>query len=251
MASRFRAVTELSAASRLTHYSLLIPPSIKIVGNNNSNRIFAIYILKMDKKTHWEKVYSTKQLNEVSWYQPNPSVSLTFIQELGIPRQASVIDIGGGDSLLADHLLAAGFTDITVLDISEAAIERAKKRLGANASKIKWVVTDITEFRPERTYDFWHDRATFHFLTTDNEVQTYLSISQKAINPGGKLLIGTFAENGPEKCSGLPVKQYSEESMSTTIRRWFEKIKCIHTDHLTPFNTIQHFLFCSFKKSIA
>jgi ubiquinone/menaquinone biosynthesis C-methylase UbiE len=203
----------------------------------------------MDKKAHWEKVYSTKQLNEVSWYQPNPEVSLRFIQELGIPHEASVIDIGGGDSLLADHLLEAGFTDITVLDISEAAIERAKKRLGPKADEVKWIVSDITEFKPQRVYDFWHDRATFHFLTTETDVQTYLRISQSAISPGGKLLIGTFAENGPEKCSGLPVKQYSEESMSATIRRWFEKIKCIHTDHLTPFNTIQHFLFCSFKKS--
>lgn len=205
----------------------------------------------MNKKAHWEKVYSTKQLNEVSWYQPNPSVSLDFIKELGIPKEASVIDIGGGDSLLVDYLLQAGYTDITVLDISEAAIERAKKRLGVKANLVTWIVSDIMEFNPVRSYEFWHDRATFHFLTTENDIQSYLLISQKAIKPGGKLLIGTFDENGPEKCSGLPVKQYSEESMSTTIRRWFEKIKCIHTDHLTPFNTIQHFLFCSFKKSIA
>ena len=205
----------------------------------------------MNKKGHWENVYSTKQLNEVSWYQPNPSVSLQFVNELGISPNNSIIDIGGGDSLLVDHLLDAGFTDITVLDISEAAIERAKKRLGARAEQVHWIVSDITDFRPERSYDFWHDRATFHFLTTDSEIQTYLAISQDALVSGGKLMIGTFAENGPEKCSGLPVKQYSEESMSQTIRRWFEKIKCIHTDHITPFNTIQHFLFCSFNKSIA
>lgn len=205
----------------------------------------------MDKKAHWEKVYSTKQLNEVSWYQPTPEVSLRFIEELTIPIEAAIIDIGGGDSLLADHLLEAGYTDITVLDISSAAIERAKKRLGDKAGRINWIVSDITEFKPERHYDFWHDRATFHFLTTDKDIQTYMEISQQAIRSGGKMLVGTFSENGPEKCSGLPVKQYSEESMSATIRRWFEKIKCIHTDHLTPFNTIQHFLFCSFRKAVA
>lgn len=205
----------------------------------------------MDKKTHWEKVYTTKQLTDVSWYQPNPAVSLQFVKELGIPAYASIIDIGGGDSLLVDNLLDAGYTDISVLDISEAAIERAKKRLGPRAEMVHWIISDITAFKPLRAYDFWHDRATFHFLTKEEEVQTYLDISQKAIAPGGKLLIGTFAENGPEKCSGLPVQQYSEEKMTATIRRWFQKIKCIHTDHLTPFNTIQHFLFCSFKKSIA
>ena len=205
----------------------------------------------MNKKEHWEKVYSTKQLNEVSWYQPTPEVSLRFIEELAIPKDAAIIDIGGGDSLLADHLLESGYTDISVLDISAAAIERAQKRLGEKARQIHWIVSDITEFKPERQYDFWHDRATFHFLTTDNDIETYLRISQQAIRKNGKLLVGTFAENGPEKCSGLPVKQYSEESMSATIRRWFEKIKCLHTDHLTPFNTIQHFLFCSFRKTIA
>lgn len=203
----------------------------------------------MNRKDHWEKVYQNKQLNEVSWYQPTPQVSLDFIQELEIDRHAAIIDIGGGDSFLTDHLLEAGFTNLTVLDISAAAIDRAKKRLGEKAGRVKWIVSDITRFNPETRYDFWHDRATFHFLTTEEEIEQYLRISQSALNNGGKILIGTFSTDGPEKCSGLPVKHYSEESLGTLIRNWYEKIKCIYTDHLTPFNTIQHFLFCSFKKN--
>jgi 2-polyprenyl-3-methyl-5-hydroxy-6-metoxy-1,4-benzoquinol methylase len=202
----------------------------------------------MNRKEHWENVYTTKALQDVSWYQPLPGESLAFMEELQIPPHAAIIDIGGGDSLLADHLLDRGYTDITVLDISAAAIERAKKRLGNNATAVKWIVTDITAFKPERRYDFWHDRAAFHFLTREEEVNQYLAIAGKAINPGGKIVIGTFAENGPEKCSGLPVKQYSESALTTLIKKWFEKIRCVQTDHLTPFNTIQHFIFCSFKK---
>lgn len=202
----------------------------------------------MNRKEHWEKVYNTKALSDVSWYQPVPGESLTFLKELNIPRNAAIIDIGGGDSLFADHLLEKGYTDITVLDISAAAIERAKKRLGKNAARINWLISDITEFIPERQYDFWHDRAAFHFLTSEAEISRYLDTAGKAIAPGGKILIGTFSENGPEKCSGLPVRQYSELALTSRIKKWFEKIKCIHTDHTTPFNTIQHFLFCSFKK---
>lgn len=201
----------------------------------------------MNRKEHWENVYTTKALKDVSWYQPLPRESLAFMEELQIPPDAAIIDIGGGDSLLADHLLERGYTDITVLDISAAAIERAKKRLGHKATAVKWIVTDITAFNPERRYYFWHDRAAFHFLTREEEVNQYLAIAGKGIAPGGKIVIGTFAENGPEKCSGLPVQQYSESALTTLIKKWFEKIKCVQTDHVTPFNTIQHFIFCSFK----
>lgn len=205
----------------------------------------------MDRKDHWEKVYSTKGPADVSWYQPVPGPSLNFIEELGIPFDAAIIDIGGGDSLLSDHLLERGYTDITVLDISGAAIEKAKKRLGNKADGIHWIAADITAFRPDRKYDCWHDRAAFHFLTTEQEIQQYLQVAQQSIADAGKIVIGTFAENGPDKCSGLPVKQYSESTLTRMIRKGFEKIKCIYTDHITPFNTIQHFLFCSFKKITA
>jgi ubiquinone/menaquinone biosynthesis C-methylase UbiE len=205
----------------------------------------------MSQKSHWEKVYGAKQFTEVSWYQPTPQVSLDFVKELNISKDAAIIDVGGGDSFFADHLLSQGYTNITVLDISESAIARAKKRLGEKAACITWIVSDILEFVPSTTYDFWHDRAAFHFLTGEDQVSAYLSVVNKALAVSGKMVIGTFSETGPEKCSGLPVKQYSDQSLSSLIKKWFRKIKCIHTDHITPFNTLQNFLFCSFQKSLS
>jgi 2-polyprenyl-3-methyl-5-hydroxy-6-metoxy-1,4-benzoquinol methylase len=203
----------------------------------------------MNMKEHWEKLYNSKQLNEVSWYQPTPEVSLQFTAQLHIARNARIIDIGGGDSLLVDHLLLLGYENITVLDISAAAINRARLRLGKNAGKVNWVVSDVTEFNAAEQYDFWHDRAAFHFLTTKKQVAAYLAVAQKHIAPSGKMVIGTFSTDGPEKCSGLPVKQYNENNLTRQLRKYFKKIRCITTDHLTPFNTIQHFLFCSFQKA--
>jgi 2-polyprenyl-3-methyl-5-hydroxy-6-metoxy-1,4-benzoquinol methylase len=202
----------------------------------------------MDLKSHWENLYKTKKLTDVSWHQPAPKTSLGFLSELSIPKDAAIIDIGGGDSFLADHLLQLGYTDITVLDISEAAINRAKLRLGKNASKINWIVSDITMFSSDKKFDCWHDRAAFHFLTKEDEIEKYLSIAQKHISENGKMVIGTFSESGPDKCSGLPVKQYSEQSLSAVLKKWFVKIKCITTDHITPTHKIQNFLFCSFRK---
>ena len=202
----------------------------------------------MSHKSHWEKIYATKRLDEVSWYQPTPGVSLDFISELNIQKDAAIIDVGGGDSYLADNLLAAGFTDITVLDISEAAINRAKQRLAKDAERINWIVADINDLVVDKKFDCWHDRAAFHFLTTDKQIEKYLTIAQEHISRDGRMIIGTFSTSGPEKCSGLPIKQYSEQSLSGVLKKWFEKIKCITTDHITPFNTVQNFLFCSFKK---
>lgn len=204
----------------------------------------------MTAKNHWEKVYNTKQLAEVSWYQPVPKISLDFIHELQIPKEAAIIDVGGGDSYFVDHLLNLGYSNITVLDISEAAIVRAKKRLGAKADLVNWVISDITDFVPDGQFDFWHDRATFHFLTTEDRVKKYILIANKALSANGKIVIGTFSETGPKTCSGLPIKQYSDSAITALVKKWFQKIKCIHTDHITPFNTIQNFLFCSFKKTI-
>lgn len=203
----------------------------------------------MDLQQHWEKVYQTKQLNEVSWYQQEPGVSLRFLKELNIPKDAAIIDIGGGDSLLVDHLLRLGYSRITVLDISATAIEKAKTRLGNEAQKIKWIVADAKNFKVEEQYDFWHDRAAFHFLTSEEDVAAYLQMANQHIKQGGKMVIGTFSENGPDKCSGLPVQKYKEESLAKTLSNWFQKIKCITSNHITPFNTIQNFLFCSFTKT--
>ena len=195
---------------------------------------------------HWDTVYTTKTSEQVSWTQDIPKTSLDFIHSFGLNKKARIIDIGGGDSKLADYLLNEGFENITVLDISEKALDKAKQRLGSRAAKIKWIVSDITEFVPVTTFDIWHDRATFHFLTTGKQVEKYLEIARNAVS--GFLTIGTFSDKGPEKCSGLEIKQYSEEKLTAELQKGFQKIRCITEDHITPFRTAQNFLFCSFKR---
>lgn len=200
------------------------------------------------RKEHWENIYCTKQENEVSWFQQYPKTSMSFVELFSLQKDSKVIDIGGGDSHFVNALLEAGFTNVTVLDISAKAIERAKVRLGKNADKVKWIVSDVTEFVPTEKYDFWHDRAAFHFLTEEAQADRYVEITNKGIAENGILVLGTFSVNGPKKCSGLEIKQYSEESMSGKFEKYFERVKCITEDHQTPFNTTQNFLFCSFKK---
>ena len=201
-----------------------------------------------DRKKHWENIYQTKELKDVSWFQPTPETSLDFFKQFNVPKTAKVIDIGGGDSFLVDHLLDLGYQDISVLDISAAAIDRAKQRLGERAKNVKWIVADAATFKPNEKYDFWHDRAAFHFLTDEQEISNYLQTAQESINPTGVLVIGTFSEQGPKKCSGIEIKQYSETTMTDRLKKFFEKIKCITVDHKTPFDTIQNFVFCSFRK---
>jgi 2-polyprenyl-3-methyl-5-hydroxy-6-metoxy-1,4-benzoquinol methylase len=199
------------------------------------------------KKEHWETVYTSKQPNEVSWTQERPETSLNFIHSFNLPKTANIIDIGGGDSKLVDYLLSEGYENITVLDISEKALERAKLRLGEKSNKVNWIVSDITEFKPVAHYDVWHDRATFHFLTTHDQVINYVSTAKEAVH--GYMVIGTFSENGPKKCSGLEIKQYNEDQLQGELANGFKKIRCITEDHITPFNTKQNFLFCSFKSN--
>jgi SAM-dependent methyltransferase len=201
-----------------------------------------------DRKKHWEKIYQTKDLKDVSWFQPTPETSLNFFKQFNVPITAKIIDIGGGDSFLVDHLLKLGYQDISVLDISMAAIDRAKQRLGDKAKNVKWIVADVATFKPTEKYDFWHDRAAFHFLTDETEISNYLQTAQENINSKGLLVIGTFSEQGPKKCSGIEIKQYSETTMTDRLKKFFEKIKCITVDHKTPFDTIQNFVFCSFRK---
>ena len=203
---------------------------------------------QFDKKAHWDKIYQTKSLNDVSWFQPKPETSLNFFKEFNIPKEAKIMDIGGGDSLLVDHLLDLGYLHITVLDISATALERAKIRLGNRADLVKWIEADAAKFVSKEQYDFWHDRAAFHFLTSEQEIEHYLQTVQASIKPSGILVMGTFSEQGPTKCSGIEIKQYSEKSMSSLLTDYFEKIKCITVDHKTPFETIQQFIFCSFRK---
>lgn len=202
--------------------------------------------MNSNAKKHWETVYETKNPDQVSWTQAVPKTSLDFIHSFGLPKTAKIIDIGGGDSKLADHLLDEGFENITVLDISATALEKAKNRLGEKAKKINWVVSDITEFNPQNKFDVWHDRATFHFLTSADQVAKYMDTARRAVT--GFMTIGTFSTTGPSKCSGLEIKQYSEETLTEELKNGFDKIKCVTEDHLTPFNSKQNFLFCSFKK---
>ncbi|MBK6523334.1 MAG: methyltransferase [Sphingobacteriaceae bacterium] len=199
-------------------------------------------------KDHWENVFATKAENEVSWFQPIPKTSIAFLEMCNLPLDANIIDVGAGDSHFVDVLLEKGYHNIYILDISANAIDRAKKRLGDKANQINWIVSDILDFKPNVKFDLWHDRASFHFLTSDEKINQYLTISQNAITSNGFLTIGTFSEKGPTKCSALQVKQYTETSMTELFKTNFDKIKCISEDHATPFNTVQNFLFCSFKR---
>jgi cyclopropane fatty-acyl-phospholipid synthase-like methyltransferase len=204
--------------------------------------------MNMENKEHWEKVFETKTAEQLSWSQQFPKTSIDFINSFKLNKKSKIIDIGGGDSRLVDFLLELGYENISVLDISEKALERSKKRLGNRAKNVDWIVTDIVNFTPKTTYDVWHDRAAFHFLTNKKQIAKYLKIAKKAVE--GYLTIGTFSENGPNKCSGLNIQQYSEISLTNKFENGFDKLKCINENHQTPFNTIQNFTFCSFKKRL-
>ena len=196
-----------------------------------------------NKKSHWENVFATKTKTEVSWFQENPETSVNFIKEFNLPKDSKIIDIGGGDSYFIDALLDLGFTNLFLLDISAKAIERIKDRLGEKSKNVTFIVSDILDFEPEITFDFWHDRASFHFLTQINQIQKYAAIVSKSIVKNGKMIMGTFSENGPKKCSGLDITQYSETKMSAIFENDFDKINCFTEDHKTPFDTIQNFIF--------
>lgn len=201
-----------------------------------------------NNKEHWEKIFITKQESEVSWFQEYPKTSVEFFDLFKLPLDANIIDIGGGDSHLVDVFIENRYKNIYVLDISVNAIEKTQKRLGANADKVHWIVSDILDFKPSVKFDFWHDRAAFHFLTSEEHINKYVAIAEESINKGGYLILGTFSESGPDKCSGLEIRQYNAAGMSARFEKSFERIKCIEVQHATPFNTIQNFLFCSFKR---
>jgi len=201
----------------------------------------------MNTKEHWETIYKTKQPNEVSWTEQIPSASLEFINKLNIPKTAKIIDIGGGDSKLVDFLLAQGYTDISVLDISKTAIIRAKKRLGDKAKYVKWIISDILDFKPTEKYDLWHDRAAFHFQTEEADIDKYLNIIKNAVIRWS--IIGTFSVDGPKKCSGLNIRQYDEAGLKYLLEKSeFKFLESKRIDHTTPSGGVQNFIFCSFSK---
>ena len=201
-------------------------------------------------RQHWKNVFATNAATEVSWFQTYPKTSMEFLKLFELPLTANIIDIGGGDSHLVDALLEKGFKNIWVLDISANALEKAKQRLGEKAKKVHWIVTDVTEFVPPVQFDFWHDRAAFHFLTNEEAINKYVSIAEKGIKENGYLVLGTFSETGPTKCSGLEIQQYNEASMSARFEVAFNRIKCVEENHITPFSIVQNFLFCSFQRKL-
>ena len=199
----------------------------------------------MDAKTHWEKVYKTKEPDAVSWYRAHLETSLALIERAAQSRSASIIDIGAGESTLVDDLLARGYDDITVFDVSETALEVTKKRLGSLAEQIKWIVADVTQVELERSaYDVWHDRAVFHFLTSLEQRAAYVRNVAKAVKTGGHVIVSTFGPEGPTKCSGLEVSRYDAESLHGEFGPRFHLVESCKELHNTPFGATQQFLYC-------
>ncbi len=202
---------------------------------------------KFNTKKHWENIYQTKNPNEMSWHQEKPITSLGLITEIGLNKDAKIVDVGGGDSKLVDNLIDIGFRNISVLDVSLNALERAKKRLKDKADSVKWIVSDIREFETNDKYDLWHDRAVLHFLTANEDIDKYMNNVKRLLNSHGYLIVSTFSLNGPKRCSGLDIKQYSEDSMKKLFYD-FEHIKSFEEKHLTPLGDCQIFVCSVFKK---
>ena len=204
----------------------------------------------MEPKEHWEKVYNAKAPTEVSWFQEHAELSLKLIRDAAIPMSASIIDVGGGASTLVDDLLAAGCDRLTVLDLSGAALATAKARLGARASHVQWVEANVLEADlPSHAYDVWHDRAVFHFLTTTQERQAYVRKVLQAVKPGGLVIVATFAEDGPTRCSGLPVMRYSASELHAEFGEPFQLLGHERESHHTPSGSEQTFVYCFCRKS--
>ena len=199
----------------------------------------------MNRKTHWENVYQTKEVDQVSWYRDHLENSLQMILNTNVSKDAAIIDVGGGSSTLVDDLLQHGFADVSVLDISGKALENSKTRLGQQSESVEWIEADITQVSlPENHYDVWHDRAVFHFLTDENDRKRYVELVKKSLKVGGHIIVASFGLNGPKKCSGLDVVQYSPDSMHDEFGKSFELVKSISETHKTPFNTSQEFIYC-------
>ncbi|MBR0809919.1 class I SAM-dependent methyltransferase [Bradyrhizobium diazoefficiens] len=201
-----------------------------------------------DRSSHWDTVYASKGEAEVSWFQDSPSTSLAMIRAAKSDREAAIIDIGGGASRLVDALLQDGYRDVAVLDLSANALDAAKKRIGGAASIVNWIVADATTWRPARIYDVWHDRAAFHFLTDSRDRAAYVERLRSAIAPGGHVIIATFAPDGPEKCSGLPVQRHDSASLAAELGPEFELIETRGETHHTPWNSTQAFQFSWFER---
>lgn len=199
----------------------------------------------MTSKDHWEEVYQRKSAGEVSWYRPHLERSIGFIESAGVPQDGGIMDVGGGTSTLVDDLLARGYSNVSVLDISSTAIDAAKARLGARASQVKWLVGDITTIElPEHAYDFWHDRAVFHFLREEDQRRRYVEAVRRALKPGGHIVVATFGPEGPERCSGLDVVRYTADGLHSEFGGAFKKVASATEVHTTPWGSEQQFVYC-------
>ena len=199
----------------------------------------------MNKKSHWENVYATKSVDQVSWYREHLDTSLKMILRTGVEKDAAIIDVGGGGSTLADDLLDNGFADVSVLDISGTAIAKSKERLGKRSERIDWIEADITDVvLPEDHFDVWHDRAVFHFLTDAEDRRKYVDLVTRSLKVGGHIIVASFGLAGPQKCSGLDVVRYSPESMHGEFGDEFRLVKSVDESHETPFGTTQEFVYC-------
>ena len=200
------------------------------------------------RKDHWETVYTTRGENEVSWFQDSPAPSLELIDRARPTPESHIVDIGGGASRLVDRLLVRGFRHVTVLDISASALEVTKARLGERAGEAEWIVADVTTWQMAQRFDIWHDRATFHFLVAPSDRAAYIGRMRQALRPGGHAIIATFAIDGPEKCSGLPVNRYDENGLARELGEGFVLIESRAHDHATPWNSNQRFQFSLFRR---
>lgn len=201
-----------------------------------------------DRRGHWEHVFEEKNEAEVSWYQERPATSLDFIARTGARPNAKIVDVGGGASRLVDGLLDAGYQDVAVLDIAAAALTTARERLAERADRVQWIVSDVTQWQPEATFDVWHDRAVFHFMVRPEDRDAYLRTMRRALKPGGHTIIASFASNGPEKCSGLPVQRYEPETLAKVLGDDFRRAESMHEEHVTPAGKVQAFQYTLFER---
>ena len=234
------------AASDLRQQRFLQSGNLLRIASRSNSLVYGDKLMvAVDTQAHWDKIFGTKTPTEVSWFSPHLKTSLALIERVGGETSASVIDVGGGQSTLVDDLLARGYRNVTVLDISQAAIRHTRDRLGSNSDSVQWLVADITQAElPARSYDVWHDRAVFHFLTKPTERLAYVRQVTSAVKPGGHVIVGTFGPEGPHMCSGLDVVRYDAESLHGEFGPRFRLIESSRELHRTPFGTTQQFLYC-------
>jgi 2-polyprenyl-3-methyl-5-hydroxy-6-metoxy-1,4-benzoquinol methylase len=204
----------------------------------------------LQRQDHWQTVFRSKGERDVSWFQERPDISLEMIAATGVGRDAAIVDIGGGASRLVDALVAEGFSHVSVLDISETALATVRARLGGPAANVQWIVADVTRWQPAQRYDVWHDRAAFHFLTAAEDRAAYAECVRQAVRPGGHVIIATFALDGPERCSGLPVMRHDAASIGAVLGPAFAPIDSRPHDHRTPGGAVQRFQFSRFRRAV-